>query len=144
RPGRAARAQRRDLERAHGALRRSADPRGDRAGRLLPHDQLPVPRPQPPARSLERTLSRASTSKPNTRPQNAEPTPISVMPDAVTASVPAAAKRSFSGPRAAPSALAIEPSSAVPATVISKAGGSAPNNPTSEAPNSAIRPHHSA
>ena len=41
-------------------------------------------------------------------------------------------------------APAIEPSSAVPATVASNAGGSAPNRPTSEAPNSAIRPHHRA
>ena len=66
------------------------------------------------------------------------------MPEAVTASVPAAAKRSWSAASALPMALAIEPSSAVPATVASSAGGSAPNRPTSEAPNSAIRPHHRA
>ena len=41
---------------ALGALRRSTDPRGDRAGGLLPHDQLPVPRPRVAARRLERAL----------------------------------------------------------------------------------------
>ena len=38
------------------ALRRDADPRGDRAGRLLPHDQLPVPWPRPAAGKLRRAL----------------------------------------------------------------------------------------
>ena len=59
------------------------------------------------------------------KPQNAEPTPISVTPETVTASVPAAANRSFSAASAAPMAPAIEPSRAVPATVASNAGGSA-------------------
>ena len=33
-----------DLEHARGAFRRGADPRGDRAGGLLPHDQLSLRR----------------------------------------------------------------------------------------------------
>ena len=38
------------------ALRRGTDPRGDRARRLLPHDQLPVPWPRPAAGKLRRAL----------------------------------------------------------------------------------------
>ena len=48
--------RRQDMGRSCGALRRGADPRGDRAGRLLPHDQLPVPWPRPAAGKLRRAL----------------------------------------------------------------------------------------
>ena len=40
--------------------------------------------------------------RPNTRPQKAEPTPIEVTPETVTASVPAAARRSWSPASALP------------------------------------------
>ena len=48
--------RRQDMGRPCRALRRDADPRSDRPGRLLPHDQLPVPWPRPAAGRLRRAL----------------------------------------------------------------------------------------
>ena len=49
-----------DMGRSRRALRRDADPRSDRPGRLLPHDQLPLPRPRAAAGELRHALPRAS------------------------------------------------------------------------------------
>ena len=78
-----------------------------------------------------------SARRPAARPQNADPIPATVRPDAVTTKVRIAGKRLDSSMKADPAAFENAPISPSPATVLIRAGGNAAMTAITEAPKTA-------